>query len=122
MTRGRPYLGVTIGMATFVRWESGEGFGKDVHDGPKGVTDSGGRVTLSYPSLKGDFGYRVRDVENYYRHTGQDYRFNVANEGRWEPWNPTVVVILKPVINLSRCVHANSALKSRQSVRRWDLI
>jgi hypothetical protein len=27
------------------------------------------------------------------------YRFKEINEGRWEPWNPIVVVILKPIIN-----------------------
>ena len=27
------------------------------------------------------------------------YRFKESNGDRWEPWNPTVVVVLKPIIN-----------------------
>ncbi|HEY5747342.1 MAG TPA: hypothetical protein VIU12_14790 [Chryseolinea sp.] len=96
---GFPVQGATIGMTTFVHWQPGEGFGKDVNDGPKGVSNGEGVVVLSYTSKTGEFGYRVQDMEGYYRDMGNSYRFTGQSSGRWTPWNPTVKIVFKKISN-----------------------
>ena len=92
-----PVAGVIVGMSTFVRWQPGDGFGKDIHDGPTAVTGKNGVVVLSYPSKTGEFGYQVRDLEGYYRDRGNDYRFTEQEAGRWQPWNPTIEIVFRKI-------------------------
>jgi hypothetical protein len=96
---GRPVTGATIGMSTFHHWQPGEGFGKDISETFTGVTDEKGLVTLSGNSLTGDFSYGPREKGGYYRGGGGSFQFKERKEGRWEPWNPAVEIVMKRVVN-----------------------
>jgi hypothetical protein len=94
-----PVVGVTIGMSTFHHWQPGEGFGKDISETFTGVTDDKGMVTLLGSSLDGNFSYSPREKAGYYRGGGGSFQFKEKQDGRWEPWNPAVEVVVKRVVN-----------------------
>ena len=96
---GEPIGNVEIALGTFHHWEPGEGFGKDVAEVFTGTTNEKGLVTISGRSLRGDFKYNPRQKEGFYRGGGGEYLFKEAKNGQWQPWNPTVDVVLKPIIN-----------------------
>jgi hypothetical protein len=96
---GNPVTGATIDMSTFHHWQPGEGFGKDISETFTGVTDEKGLVTISGSSLMGDFSYGPREKGGYYRGGGGSFQFKERREGRWEPWNPAVQIVMKRVVN-----------------------
>lgn len=96
---GKPVQNVEVAMATFHHWQRGEGFGKDVSEIFTGVTDGKGLVTITSQSLRGDFAFGPREKAGFYRGGGGEYQFKEAKEGKWQPWNPTVDVVMKPIIN-----------------------
>ena len=96
---GKPLPGIEVGMATFIRWIPGSEFGKDIHDGPKGKTDEKGLITVAYPSKTGNFGYSIHQTPGYYRDQGDEYTFKTAEDGEWQPWNPTLELVFKPILN-----------------------
>jgi len=64
-----------------------------------GITDSKGNVTLSLPSENGQLGFGTKyGTEGYYG-THDDYHFENQIGGKWQPWNPTVDVVVKPILN-----------------------
>ena len=64
-----------------------------------GITDSKGNVTLSLPSENGQLGFGTKyGTEGYYG-THDDYHFENQIGGKWQPWNPTVKVVVKPILN-----------------------
>jgi len=96
---GEPVQNVEVTTSTFLRWQPGEGFGKDIYQDFKGKTDEKGVATLSFASERGDCRYSIFDVPGYYSTRNLEYQFKEAKEGKWQPWNPTVDVMLKPIIN-----------------------
>jgi hypothetical protein len=63
-----------------------------------GITDNDGMVTLSMPSLDGKFGYGATK-SGYYRSSGDSYQCKITKNNKWQPWNPTIDLVLKPIIN-----------------------
>lgn len=61
-----------------------------------GITNNEGEFVASAKTDR-RVGFTVKKA-GWYPSFGT-YRFKEIKEGRWEPWNPTVDVILKPVIN-----------------------
>jgi hypothetical protein len=96
---GKPAANVDVTMSTFHHWEPGEGFGKDIRSRYKGKTDETGKVVLSGSSLTGEFTYGAFAESRYYPSGVFEYRFKEKGIGRWEPWNPTVEIICKSVLN-----------------------
>jgi hypothetical protein len=96
---GRPIAGVDFGMVTFLYWKPGEGFGEDINIEYKGKTDKNGIVTIKGGSLRGRFAYGMDNNKNYYSRGVSEYCFKERKLGRWEPWNPTIEVVYKPVLN-----------------------
>ena len=97
---GKPVPDTTVGVSTFHHWQPGEGFGKDISETFTGITDENGLVTISGQGLRGDFAFSPREKAGFYRGSGAaEYQFKEAKEGKWQPWNPTVDVVLKPIIN-----------------------
>jgi hypothetical protein len=95
---GKSVRNAAIWAATFHHWQPGEGFGKDIQTEMLGETDADGNVTLKIPSLRGDLRYAVSGGTAFYRTSGLIYRFTEAKNERWEPWNPTIEVVLKPIL------------------------
>lgn len=96
---GEPVQNVEVTTSTFLRWQPGEGFGKDIYQDFKGKTDEKGIATLSFDSERGDCRYSIFDVPGYYPTRNLEYQFKEAKGGKWQSWNPTVDVVLKPIIN-----------------------
>jgi len=94
----QPVAGAEVRMGTFDHNVPGESFGTDVSANTSGTTDDNGSVTLSMPSLDGKFGYGATK-SGYYKSLGDYYEFKAPIDNKWQPWNPTVGVILKPIIN-----------------------
>jgi hypothetical protein len=61
-------------------------------------TTKQGVVTATGDSLTGWVFYGA-EKEGYYKTTGLEYEFSQKKDGRWQPWNPTVEVVLKRIVN-----------------------
>jgi hypothetical protein len=96
---GQPVSGATVGMGTFDHHVPGSEFGRDVSKGVRGVTDTNGVVELECESLTGIFGYRIHDQPKYYMDQVRDYRFKEVKGGKWQPWNPRIDMVWKPIVN-----------------------
>jgi hypothetical protein len=96
---GKPIPGATIAMGTFHHSEPGEGFGTAIYETFTGVTNAAGSVTISGSSLSGEFAYGPREKAGYYRGGSGVMQFTEKEDGRWEPWNPTVSITMKRVLN-----------------------
>lgn len=95
---GQPVKGMEIAMATFARWApKDQGFGEDISDIYTGQTNEQGSVTISGKSLRGIFSYGPRAHPGYYRGGGGEYKFSTKTNVRWEPWNPTIELVVKPI-------------------------
>ena len=57
-----------------------------------------GSIGKESPSAFGVLDYSAVDVPGYYN-AGGKYRFTNAVSGKWQPWNPTVEVVVKPILN-----------------------
>jgi hypothetical protein len=95
---GKPIHGAAVGLSAFSHWQPGSAFGQDVYKGPTGQTDTNGVVVLKSSSLRGEVSYRIKDLPGYYADWGNDYAFKEVKDGKWQPWNPTVELVLKPVV------------------------
>ncbi|MGI6495719.1 MAG: hypothetical protein ACOX5G_06480 [Kiritimatiellia bacterium] len=102
--------GFAIGLGTFLRHIPGDNFGTDENTSVWGVTDTNGWVTLSIPSITGEvtcWPYvpdrtAVDKMTIYHGNYGfrhEKIRFKEAVSGRWQPWNPTVEVEMKRIVN-----------------------
>jgi len=99
---GKPVQGATVGVATFEQWDikPGEGFGEDIYKNVDVVTGTNGEALFEGTSPHSNIKYGILPKSGYYTSVGgNDYWFKVAEDGRWQPWNPTVESVLKPVIN-----------------------
>jgi hypothetical protein len=96
---GRPVPNAEIAMSTFYQWERGEGFGRDISRIFTGITNAEGLVTIQCESLRGDFSYGPGSKAGYYAGGDGKHRFTKVKDGRWEPWNPTAKILMKPVVN-----------------------
>jgi hypothetical protein len=87
---GRPVAGASVGI----------GFSdptvRNQETAVRGVTDALGAFSAS-ARADGGGGFGV-DKKDYYRSTG-DFGFSDIKSGRWQPWNPTLQVIMKKIIN-----------------------
>jgi hypothetical protein len=95
---GQAVEGTEIWADTFHHWQPGEGFGKDIKEEMRGKTDADGNVTLTFQSLRGDVSYGVSGGNMFYSTLGLTYQFKEAKGERWQPWNPTIEVVLKPIL------------------------
>lgn len=93
--KGDVVVGATAGIGFFNKKNSK---GAESY---KGKTDIAGQFTAS-ATTHGEFGYFI-DKEGYYRTSGKYREWFKGNgkvkNGRWEPWNPTVPVVLKKIKN-----------------------
>ena len=97
--QGQPLMNIPISLSTFNHFQPGEGFGRDIYSNLTGKTDIKGFVSFSIESVRGDMGigtdYPLVGV--YQGNIG--YQFININSGKWQPWNPTVEFVVKPILN-----------------------
>ncbi len=96
---GAPIEGAQIGLSTFHHWERGEGFGRDVSSIYEAVSNAQGIATIEGKSLRGDTNYGPRLKSGYYSGGDGKFRFREVRDGRWDPWDPTVKVVMKRIVN-----------------------
>ncbi|MDR0536224.1 MAG: Ig-like domain-containing protein [Puniceicoccales bacterium] len=95
---GTPVPNIKVSMSTFHHWEPGEGFGKDIAKSYTSITDKNGVAVIQGRSLRGEFACGIT-ATGYYPHRHMRHRFTERKSGRWEPWNPTLEIIIHPIIN-----------------------
>lgn len=96
---GKPVMGATGSISIFQRWKPGDGFGEDIYKRVRGITDQNGVVVLTGAGRRNVVKYGVLPKEGYYESGGGEYWFSTNVAGRWQPWNPTIDVVLKPIVN-----------------------
>jgi len=64
-----------------------------------GKTDANGNVTLTLPCLFGNVSISTQHGFPGYYPNGLDYQFTNVVSGKWQPWNPIVDLIVKPILN-----------------------
>ncbi len=96
---GQPVPDIPLTAHTFLRWQPGEGFGRDVYQNFTGKTDEDGTVAITFNSERGNVRYGIYEVPGYYSTRNLEYQFEKAQDNTWRPWNPTIEVVLKPIMN-----------------------
>ena len=93
---GNPIPDAKVSAATFVRWQAGEGFGKDIWEGPDDTSNEEGLVTFEFKSKWGEYGLNIfPPPEGYYNSIWPKYKFEEVRGLRWKPENPTIPYVLK---------------------------
>lgn len=110
---GNAVTGAPVVVTTGVGWIPGPGEGRTELREARGLTGTNGVASLELPCKTGNLrsysvvGEEVRAGNNmmkigdvtYYRDLGGEFRFTNVVSGQWQPWNPTVVILLKDVRN-----------------------
>jgi len=66
----------------------------------EGSTDNNGYITLTVPTETHQVYYSALGANpGYYYDKGGEYFFNNVQNGKCQPWNPTVKVVVKPILN-----------------------
>ncbi|HRK16842.1 MAG TPA: hypothetical protein PK490_21350 [Prosthecobacter sp.] len=94
---GRPVEAAKVTVFVFDHWQPGEAFGKDIFKRLEAVTDIAGIVMFDSSSSRCDLTLRASKTGHYNGSSG--FKGTRGPNGRWEPWNPTVPVDLKRVLN-----------------------
>jgi hypothetical protein len=64
------------------------------------VTDTNGQVVIKGSSVfDSHVYYSVKTLPGYYSDGNVEYRFLNIKNGQWQPWNPTVNLVLRPIVN-----------------------
>jgi hypothetical protein len=65
----------------------------------EGFTDDSGNVTLSLKSALTSIGSGIKWGTPGYYYSGYSVQLTNSANGKWQPWNPTVEVVVKPILN-----------------------
>jgi len=65
----------------------------------EGFTDDSGNVTLSLKSALTSIGSGIKWGTPGYYYSGYSVQLTNSANGKWQPWNPTVDVVVKPILN-----------------------
>ncbi len=88
---GHPVTGAQAGVS----WENAKATKPSERiKSDEGLTDQDGKITLSGKTFTSGISYGV-NKENYYTAWGLRYHFSDTRLLRWQPWNPTIEVVLK---------------------------
>jgi len=62
------------------------------------ITDTNGEATIAVSSVYDrHVGYGVDPIQGFYHTDGGTFKFEKIRNGKWQPWNPTVEFVLKPI-------------------------
>lgn len=91
---GRPIANASAGVAFEVPKESGLGTRPDSKEG---LTDETGLFVASGSTSSPLVSYGA-EKKGFYLTTNLKMEFDRKEGGRWQPWNPTLEVVLKPIV------------------------
>lgn len=107
---GMPLEGAVIETNVFDRWQPGENFGKDVYERFNLVTDVTGTTVLETSSSRCELVFSANKPGYYWG--GAAFKSAAKMNDRWQPWNPTLKIELKRILNPIPLV-AKKVLKGR---------
>ncbi|TDU71175.1 hypothetical protein EI77_02297 [Prosthecobacter fusiformis] len=95
-------VGIPVDVATietdlFDRWQPGEGFGKDLYKKLQAITADSGLAVLEAESSRCALVLRAKKSGYYW--AGAEFKSINTSKGQWQPWNPTIKMELKRVLN-----------------------
>jgi len=96
--QGHSLIKFPVMFQAYVGWTPGEGFGVGRYSFMTNNTDTAGKVTATAGLYSREFDIRVGNIAGYYS-GGIDYNYTNAVAGKWQPWNPTVEFVVKPILN-----------------------
>jgi hypothetical protein len=112
---GSPVTSGVVQVSTFARWVPGEGFGHDEHDQYEAKLTDEGIAVVEMRCLRNEISYGSQLNDHYYSGGGGLFRFKEVINGRWEPWNPQLEIvvprILKPIPMYGRRVGESPRLE-----------
>ncbi len=97
--QGDPLSGIELRMAMFDRPGLIQGRDEDIHRRTSGLTDAQGSVTLTLTSDLWLARCKLIAPPGFYPCDFKTIEFTGLANGKWQPWNPTNVVVLKPIMN-----------------------
>lgn len=96
---GAPITAGIVRVSTFSHRERGEGFGDNIYDRYEAQIGKEGLAVVSGFSRGGAFTYAAYPEGRYYSGGAGTHRFNEVKNGRWEPWNPQLEIIVPRILN-----------------------
>jgi hypothetical protein len=95
---GKPITNAPVSTSVIDGYRMGSEFGEEpVYKRITIFTDEHGVAVMTAPGAHADFNYVVMDLPGFY-FGGGTYTFKESSIiGRWQPWNPTVELVLKAV-------------------------
>jgi len=64
-----------------------------------GKTDDNGNVIMTLPCLIGEISFGSKYGTPMFYESNYKYQFQTNSGGKWQPWNPTIDVVVKPILN-----------------------
>lgn len=99
--KGQPVENCEVWAQTFLKWEEGQGFGKDIFQEFSSRTNEEGVANFEFPSAKGDLKFKPLAPEGFYENHVTEHQFQEFSEGAWlvEPkrFETTLKRIKEPV-------------------------
>ncbi len=92
---GKPVTGAEVGIGFMIGNLPGQGPGTRTLE-QRGLSGSDGTFTAQ--DQCGSSAGLGASKDGFYRTYGSDVLFKEVKSGRWEPWNPTVELVLKPIL------------------------
>lgn len=93
---GRPLTNAPVFTSVVDHYEAAEFGEAPVFRGITVPTDEHGIAVITAPGAPGDFTYTVRNAPGFYLDSGT-FHFKELKAGQWQPWNPTVELVLKAI-------------------------
>lgn len=99
--KGEPVENCEVWAQTFLKWEEGQGFGKDISQEFSSRTNEEGVAKFDFPSAKGDLKFKPLAPKGFYENYVTEHQFQEFSEGSWfvEPkrFEATLKRIKEPV-------------------------
>lgn len=92
--QGKAIPNASVGSSTFLRWQPGQGFGKNIYDKFNQKASENGIAIFEYQSKRGECSIGASS-DGHYRSSLPNYTFEKVVNGRWTPENPTIRYVLK---------------------------
>jgi len=93
-----PLANAPVHIVTLDHVAPGAGFGDSIYKETNVLTDVKGLASITWTSADGQFSYDANKMLGYYEGGGL-YLFKSSLADQWQPRNPTIELVLKPIVN-----------------------
>jgi len=95
---GGPLTKVPVHVVLFDHLNPGGGFGNPIYKEVICLTDTQGVAVAQGTSPDNKVCYEVKNLPSHYDEGGV-YSFRSSSVSRWQPWNPTIELVIRPILN-----------------------